>query len=73
MNEEKKSYVGHRVRLRGRFLKTGFEGFHDYEILDTRYDRSHSILKSHILRIVSDPTAPHFKAWLQHMEGAANG
>lgn len=26
--------VGHRERLRERFLKNGFEGFHDYEVLE---------------------------------------
>lgn len=25
---------GHRRRLRGKFLKSGFEGFHDYEIVE---------------------------------------
>jgi len=31
---EKKSYEGHRNRLRQKFIKSGFEGFHDYEILE---------------------------------------
>ena len=25
---------GHRRRLRDKFLKSGFEGFHDYEIVE---------------------------------------
>lgn len=29
-----KSYHGHRKRLRDRFGKSGFQGFHDYEILE---------------------------------------
>ena len=27
-------HIGHRERLRERFAKSGFEGFHDYEILE---------------------------------------
>lgn len=27
-------YSGHRERLRERFLKSGFQGFHDYEVLE---------------------------------------
>src|SRR5258708_2653386 len=27
-------YHGHRQRLRERFLKTGFEGFNDYEVIE---------------------------------------
>jgi DNA repair protein RadC len=34
MSGEKKSYEGHRERLRKRFLNAGFDGFHDYEILE---------------------------------------
>jgi DNA repair protein RadC len=34
MIKEKKSYEGHRSRLRERFAKAGFEGLHDYEILE---------------------------------------
>lgn len=34
MSREKKSYEGHRDRLRKRFLNAGFEGLHDYEILE---------------------------------------
>jgi len=30
----KKPYEGHRNRLRQRFEKSGFQGFHDYEILE---------------------------------------
>lgn len=30
----KKHYHGHWERLRQRFMKSGFEGFHDYEILE---------------------------------------
>lgn len=30
----KKSYEGHRERLRQRFEKSGFQGFHDYEVLE---------------------------------------
>ena len=26
--------AGHRERLRRRFLKAGFNGFHDYEVLE---------------------------------------
>lgn len=32
--EEKYNGLGHRQRLRERFAKTGFEGFHDYEVLE---------------------------------------
>lgn len=32
--KDKKSYEGHRERLRKRFRISGFEGFHDYEILE---------------------------------------
>ena len=32
--EEKHNGLGHRQRLRERFAKTGFEGFHDYEVLE---------------------------------------
>jgi DNA repair protein RadC len=28
------NHKGHRERLRARFAKTGFEGFHDYEVLE---------------------------------------
>ncbi|HOJ52128.1 MAG TPA: DNA repair protein RadC [Syntrophales bacterium] len=31
---ERPHYIGHRQRLRDRFLKTGVEGLHDYEILE---------------------------------------
>jgi DNA repair protein RadC len=34
MSREKKSYEGHRNRLRQRFVKAGFDGLHDYEILE---------------------------------------
>ncbi len=34
MSQEKKSKEGHRSRLRQRFDKSGFDGFHDYEILE---------------------------------------
>jgi DNA repair protein RadC len=34
MSREKKSYEGHRERLRERFLNVGFKGLHDYEILE---------------------------------------
>lgn len=34
MSREKKSYEGHRNRLRQRFVKAGFDGPHDYEILE---------------------------------------
>ena len=27
-------YLGHRERLRERFIKSGFNGFHDYEVLE---------------------------------------
>jgi DNA repair protein RadC len=30
----KENHKGHRERLRARFAKTGFEGFHDYEVLE---------------------------------------
>ena len=30
----KKSYSGHHQRLRDRFVKSGFDGFHDYEVLE---------------------------------------
>ena len=32
--EDKPGYLGHRKRLRERFLKNGVEGMHDYEILE---------------------------------------
>lgn len=32
--EDRPSYLGHRKRLRDRFLKTGFDGFADYEIVE---------------------------------------
>jgi DNA repair protein RadC len=32
--EVKEDALGHRKRLRERFLKSGFEGFHDYEIVE---------------------------------------
>ena len=32
--EDKPGYLGHRKRLRERFLKNGIEGMHDYEILE---------------------------------------
>lgn len=31
---EKPHYLRHRERLRGRFRAVGFEGFHDYEVLE---------------------------------------
>ncbi|HSW57657.1 MAG TPA: DNA repair protein RadC [Dehalococcoidales bacterium] len=31
---EKKDWLGHRKRLREKFLKSGLEGFHDYEIVE---------------------------------------
>ncbi|MCX7794762.1 MAG: DNA repair protein RadC [Thermodesulfovibrionales bacterium] len=34
MNRDKRPYEGHRKRLRERCRKTGFEGFHDYEVLE---------------------------------------
>ena len=34
MNAEVPHYVGHRKRLRERFLKTGFAGFADHEIVE---------------------------------------
>lgn len=34
MSEEKDLNKGHRERLRQRFEKSGFEGFHDYEIVE---------------------------------------
>ncbi len=34
MTKENPHYIGHRERLRKRFLKSGAEGFHDYEILE---------------------------------------
>ena len=33
-NSAKPHYIGHRVRLRERFEKSGSEGFHDYELLE---------------------------------------
>lgn len=33
-SDEKHIGLGHRQRLRERFAKTGFEGFHDYEVLE---------------------------------------
>ncbi|OIO58882.1 MAG: hypothetical protein AUJ82_07670 [Verrucomicrobia bacterium CG1_02_43_26] len=32
--EQKIDLEGHRARLRGRFQKSGFEGFHEYEIVE---------------------------------------
>jgi len=34
MKKEKKPYEGHRKRLRAKFIRAGFDGFHDYEILE---------------------------------------
>jgi DNA repair protein RadC len=34
MKKGKKPYEGHRERLRQRFINTGFEGLHDYEIIE---------------------------------------
>jgi DNA repair protein RadC len=34
MKKENTPNEGHRSRLRQRFEKSGFEGFHDYEILE---------------------------------------
>jgi DNA repair protein RadC len=34
MNNHEPNYVGHRKRLRERFLKSGLEGFHDYEAVE---------------------------------------
>jgi DNA repair protein RadC len=34
MNDEKRHYHGHRQRLRARFLKSGLEGFADYEVVE---------------------------------------
>ena len=34
VNEPKALLGGHRKRLRERFLKTGFDGFQDYEIVE---------------------------------------
>jgi len=34
MNDSKPHYVGHRERLRERFLKTGIQGFADYEVVE---------------------------------------
>ncbi len=31
---EPQDYLGHRSRLKARFEKTGFQGFHDYEVLE---------------------------------------
>lgn len=32
--KQKADYLGHRERLRERFLKTGFDGFADYEVIE---------------------------------------
>ena len=32
----KKSHSGHHKRLRERFIKSGLDGFHDYEVLDNK-------------------------------------
>lgn len=34
MTKEKPHYIGHRERLRERFKKVGYHGFHDYELLE---------------------------------------
>lgn len=34
MHEKKSDYLGHRKRLRDRFLKTGFDSFADYEVIE---------------------------------------
>jgi len=34
MKKGKYPHEGHRDRLRQRFSKSGFDGFHDYEILE---------------------------------------
>jgi DNA repair protein RadC len=34
MNDEKPHYHGHRQRLRDRFLKSGLDGFADYEVVE---------------------------------------
>ena len=31
---KKKQYLGHHKRLRDRFIKSGLDGFHDYEVLE---------------------------------------
>jgi DNA repair protein RadC len=30
----KETVLGHRKRLRGKFIKSGLKGFHDYEIIE---------------------------------------
>jgi len=34
MSEETSSHLGHRQRLRERFLRAGLEGFADYEVVE---------------------------------------
>lgn len=34
MTAEPPDFYGHRQRLRERFLKGGFLGFHDYEVVE---------------------------------------
>ena len=34
MSEKRHSEEGHRDRLRDKFLRTGLEGFHDYEVIE---------------------------------------
>ncbi len=34
MNSDKNDHAGHRKRLKARFAKSGFNGFHEYEILE---------------------------------------
>ncbi len=34
MNEKRQKGEGHRIRLREKFLRSGLDGFHDYEVIE---------------------------------------
>jgi len=59
----KKHYHGHWERLRQRFMKSGFEGFHDYEILE--------LLLTYAARPATD-TKPVAKALLERFKTISN-
>lgn len=59
----KKHYHGHWERLRQRFEKSGFEGFHDYEILE--------LLLTYAARPATD-TKPVAKALLERFKTISN-
>jgi hypothetical protein len=40
------------------------------EVVDTRFDKRHSLIKLHILNSVNNTNSPDFTAWLQRMDDA---